>query len=332
MSRFKKQLPFLILTLLVYGWYFFTHQPAQHKKLNVLGANTAIQLFIEPEAGDSPVIQEINSAQKEILVEVYILSDKDVISALDAAQNRGVSVKVMLEEHPFGGGDLNTKTAKTLQEDGIAYKWTSPVFALTHEKSIVIDNSEVFVLSQNLSASSFSKNREYDVLDRNPKDVSEVRSIFIADWERQSFTPSQTNLIVSPVNSRDAIVSLFESASVSIDTEVEDIDDAEIIDVLSEKAKKMPVRLILPTLKQISSNADAIQTLRAAGVKVETLSSPYIHGKMIVVDGQKAYIGSVNFSTQSLDKNRELGIILTQPEAIQALETTFQQDWEKGLQ
>ena len=244
MSRFKKQLPFLILALLVYGWYFYTHLPAsipQHKNLAVLGANTNIQLFIEPEAGDTPIVNAISSAQKEVLVEVYILSDKDVITALGDAEKRGVSVKVMLEEHPFGGGNLNPKTAQTLTDDGVAHEWTNPTFALTHEKAIVIDGSEAFILSQNLSASSFSKNREYDVLDNNPQDVSEVRTIFIDDWERQRFTPPSTHLVVSPVNSRDGIATLLESAKTSIDAEVEDIDDPEIISIMSEKAKTMPV-------------------------------------------------------------------------------------------
>jgi phosphatidylserine/phosphatidylglycerophosphate/cardiolipin synthase-like enzyme len=52
-----------------------------------------------------------------------------------------------------------------------------------------------------------------------------------------------------------------------------------------------------------------------------------MHAKMIISDDKKAYIGSINFSTQSMDKNRELGIILTQQDIIQTISTTFQKDW-----
>ena len=90
-----------------------THLPVQHKKLDVLGAKTNTTLFVEPDAGRTPIIDAIDSAQKEVLVEVYLLSDKSVINALDKAKNRGVSVKVMLEEHPFGGGSLNSRTASS---------------------------------------------------------------------------------------------------------------------------------------------------------------------------------------------------------------------------
>ncbi len=296
----------------------------------MLGANAAVTLFIEPGAGKQPIIDAINNARREILVEVYLLSDREIISALDDADNRGVSVKVMLEEHPFGGGNLNTRTAATLQADNIPHKWANPAYALTHEKSIVIDGSEAFILSQNLTNSSFTKNREYDVLDTDPTDVTEVRNIFIADWERQPYTPPQTHLLVSPVNSRAGITALIEDARQSLAIEIEDINDDEIVSLLSQKAKTITVRVIVPTLKQISANAGAVEKLQQAGVSVKEIASPHMHAKMILADETKAYVGSVNFSAQSLDKNRELGIILSEQEALRELRSTFSADWQVG--
>ena len=51
---------------------------------------------------------------------------------------------------------------------------------------------------------------------------------------------------------------------------------------------------------------------------------------MILSDDDKAYVGSINFSTQSMDQNRELGIILTQPDDLQILKTTFENDWNRA--
>jgi len=327
----KKILPTLILMAFVYGWYFFIHQQSHPSKLNVLGASTNLQLFVQPETGHQPLLDAINSAQKEILVEVYLLSDKQIISALENAKGHGVAVKVMMEEHPVGGSALNKKTQKELSADGVSTEWSDPSFALTHEKSITIDNSETFILSQNLTASAFSKNREYDILDSNPTDVAEVRNIFIDDWERKSFSaPTDTNLIESPDNSRSSLETLVNNAATSIDAETEDINDNQLIQDLSEKAKTIPVELIVPTLLQLASNEKALSELAAAGVHVRTISSPYMHAKMILTDDDKAYIGSINFSTQSMDDNRELGIILTQLDDIQTLENTFQTDWNRA--
>jgi len=47
----------------------------------------------------------------------------------------------------------------------------------------------------------------------------------------------------------------------------------------------------------------------------------------MVIDGQKAFVGSQNISAQSLDQNRELGIIISDQGVLQTLQQTFQQDW-----
>ena len=332
MPSIKKYLPLILLVLIVYGWFAVSHLPRQPKKLNVLGANTNITLYVQPDTGRQPLLDAITSAQKEIDVEVYLLSDKQIIAALEEAHDRGIMVNVMLEQHPFGSVNLNTKTKKELDNKGIHTKWSSPSFALTHEKTITIDTAEVFILSQNLTTSAFSKNREYDILDTNPQDVSEIAMIFKDDWNQTSFTPSQrTDIIESPDNARAALTTLITSAQKSIDAETEDIADDSIVSAFCNKAKLVVVRILTPTLSQLSANKDELQQLSDCGVQVKTISSPYMHAKMIVQDNRKAYIGSINFSTQSMDRNREVGIIFTEPESIQTLEATFEKDWQKAV-
>jgi phosphatidylserine/phosphatidylglycerophosphate/cardiolipin synthase-like enzyme len=64
-------------------------------------------------------------------------------------------------------------------------------------------------------------------------------------------------------------------------------------------------------------------------VLVNSAKSPkiYIHAKMVLVDGNQAYIGSENASETSLDKNREMGIIIQDSQIIAQLQTTFNNDW-----
>lgn len=331
MAYLKKILPVLFLLFCVYIWYFSAHIVQTIQPTKVLEANTNISLYVEPRDGEDPIIQEINGARSEVLVEVYLLSAKDVITALGDAKSRGVDVRVMMEEHPFGGGNLNPKTRTELEGKGVSVSWTNPAFALTHEKTITIDDREVFILSQNLTASAFSKNREYDVLDLSPPDVSEVRTIFMDDWDRKSFSPPESSsLLISPINSRKIISALISASQASLDLETEDINDRDVINLLSEKAKTQRVRLITPTIKQLASNSKALNQLEASGVEVRTLSSPYIHAKLILSDQKTAYVGSVNLSTQSLDENREVGIILGQNADLQTLSSTFDADWNKS--
>jgi cardiolipin synthase A/B len=53
----------------------------------------------------------------------------------------------------------------------------------------------------------------------------------------------------------------------------------------------------------------------------------YMHAKIIVMDNKIAFVGSENISEQSLDQNRELGILVADPSALNRLQTTFQYDW-----
>ncbi len=53
-----------------------------------------------------------------------------------------------------------------------------------------------------------------------------------------------------------------------------------------------------------------------------------IHVKNIIVDGKRAYLGSENLSTTSLEDNREVGVILAQQTtALKLITSTFESDW-----
>lgn len=330
-SFLRKNIPTLVFLLLVYSWFLFSNiisKPSSN--LAVLGADANISLFVQPEAGRKPMLEAINNAKKEIFVEVYLLSDKQIIEALDSAENRGVDVRVLLEKNPFGGGNLNNIAERTLREKEVNVKWANSKYDLTHQKSMVIDAAYAFILNQNLTAAASTKNREFNIIDTNPEDVEEIRNIFLADWERRDYNPKETHLILSPINSRSALTTLIKSARKSIEIEMEYIEDEEIVNLLTQRAKDVSVDLIVPTFSQFPANKEAVGRLVEGGAEVRNVSSPYIHAKMILIDDKKAYVGSINFSTQSMDENRELGIMVTQTESIEEINNTFSSDWESG--
>jgi phosphatidylserine/phosphatidylglycerophosphate/cardiolipin synthase-like enzyme len=54
----------------------------------------------------------------------------------------------------------------------------------------------------------------------------------------------------------------------------------------------------------------------------------YNHTKMILIDHKTLLLWSMNLSATSLDKNREIWILLTDPTIIDDFATEFQKDWE----
>lgn len=309
------------------GGVFLQPYQSEYQKQEILGSVSELAAFVEPDDGLAPVINRVRAADKQILVEVYILSDPEIISELIAADRRGVDVKVILEERPFGGNRLNQKSRVTLTNGGVEVKWSRKLFRFTHEKAIMFDGHEACILNANLSASAFVNNREFSICTLNKGEVKELQEIFWGDWGNSEVTVVQKNLVVSPVNSRAKLLSLLRQAENHIEIVMEVLDDEETVGILQEKSQKISVRVLMPTPEQILANKDGAEKISRAGGWVRKLSAPYIHGKLIVVDGERAYLGSVNLTENSFDENREVGIIVSQPEIVQRFLSVFEKDW-----
>jgi len=51
-----------------------------------------------------------------------------------------------------------------------------------------------------------------------------------------------------------------------------------------------------------------------------------MHAKAMIIDGDTAYVGSINFTKNSIERNREIGLIFTDSVAINFLEKNFLSD------
>ena len=67
--------------------------------------------------------------------------------------------------------------------------------------------------------------------------------------------------------------------------------------------------------------------LARAGIDIRMLDAPYVHAKAIIVDGQSAFVGSQNLTANSLDGNREAGVVLSDLLAVSRLQATFDHDF-----
>lgn len=296
-----------------------------------------VRVFVEPDSGESVVVNAISDAQKSVWVEMYLLSDTKVIHALEDAANHGIDVRVMLEPHPFGGTPPS-RTLDQLKAANIKAQYTDPDFALTHEKGMIIDGKTAYIMTSNFTRSalggysngSYLENREYDIIDTNAKDVQAVIAIFNADWNHTTAQFNDPNLVVSPVNSRNDFTTLINSAHHTLLIEAEEMDDSAIEQTLvnaEQRGVHIQVILPAPSGSQSDSNSQGINTIKQGGVQVKEDSKLYMHAKIIVVDGKTAFVGSENISAQSLDRNRELGIIVSDTGVLSTLQSTFQKDW-----
>lgn len=314
-----------------------TTQPSASAAPVRAGGATGLQVFVEPAAGESPVLHAIETAQRSVWVEVYLLTDRNVINALEDAAQRGVQVRVLLELNPYGAGTVSPQeTLQELQAAGVQAEGADSAYHYTHEKAIIVDGATLLILTANLTksalgGSSYADNREYGIVDSTAADVQEAMSIFQADWQRTTPTLSDPNLVVSPVNARSRILALIAGARATLLVEDEEMYDHQSEDALIAAAQRgVNVEVVLPAPSGTSGADPDVSRLLQGGVHVRYISNVYMHAKMMVADGHMAFVGSENFSATSLDENRELGILIADQTVIATLTQTFQQDWSSA--
>jgi cardiolipin synthase A/B len=184
-----------------------------------------------------------------------------------------------------------------------------------------------------LGTGSFTKNREYDIIDTDAQDVQAVETIFQADWDHTTASFHDPNLIVSPVNARSDFNTLIASAKQTLLVTGEEMNDSGIEqDLISAARRGVKVEVILPAPSGSASdsNSSGIATIKQGGVNVREDAQLYMHAKIMVVDGREAFVGSQNISTQSLDRNREVGIIVADTSVLNTLQQTFASDWAQS--
>ncbi|HEY9854100.1 MAG TPA: phospholipase D-like domain-containing protein [Stenomitos sp.] len=326
----------LLLALSIAGCGFAPlGQSAAPARLSAFSEKSDYQLFIEPDDGQAPVLKAIQDAEKTLDVSMYILSSPEVIAGLTDAQARGVAVRVLMEPAPFNPSNpniplpINRKTFDALKAAGVQVRYIQPRFKYLHQKTIVVDGRAAIVMTSNLSRAAFESNREYGLIDRSASDVSEIQAMFEADWDNREFTPQDPDLVVSPSNSRSHLRSFIAKAKRSIFIQMEVLGDPELSKALGARVKEgVDVRVQLARFDSGGTNQSELQELQAAGVqKVRFLKKPVLHAKLMVVDGEAAYLGSVNLTTNSMDNNRELGVIVTDSPLVKRLAKIADRDW-----
>lgn len=289
-----------------------------------------VSLAIEPHGGTRWLTRPIRAAQHTIDLTMYLLTYHTIIHDLEYAHARGVRVRVILEPHPFGadtsGPGTNQSAYDQLDAAGIPVRWASSRYALTHEKSMVIDGTTAYILTLNFTSSAFSKNREFGIVDTSQSDVAATEAIFNADWAGKPYVDHDANLFLSPVDSRTKLLALIGRARHSVDVYAEEVQDTGIEAALTAAAKR-GARVRLISNAGDASNARGIARLKAGGIAVHLVTAPYIHAKLVLVDSTWAFVGSENISAASLDRNRELGVLIRDQDALSRLAATFNGDW-----
>ncbi|MCO5218289.1 MAG: phospholipase D-like domain-containing protein [Thermomicrobiales bacterium] len=324
----------LVAVVVVGAWIVAVQRPSSDSSTHcyaTLSPQTSVtSVYVQPDDGYSPVLDEINQAHCSIDLSMYLLSDRVVIEALINAANRGIVVRVILERSPFNSYGGQEDVVAELTTAGMEVQWASDRFQFSHAKYMIVDRQSAILGNQNFTGAGFNSNREFGVVTTEPSVVMQAAAVFDADWKGSITIEGLSTLVVSPVNARARILELINSADTSIWMYAEVLRDERFTQALDRAAARgVDVRLIVnPSIDD--DNVPYYLDAMAHGVQVRVLNRPYVHAKLIIVDGERALIGSQNYSSTSLDQNREVGLIVSDPDALSRLVDVFTRDWQKS--
>jgi cardiolipin synthase A/B len=294
-------------------------------------------LIVLPDETAKPILDAIDGAKESLRIKMFVFSDPSVLKAVLAAHGRGVKVRIMLNPARRSGEAENEDTRKQLGDAGVEVIDSNPAFDLTHEKSMVVDGTTAFVKSLNWETKNFTETRDYAVATSHKHEVDEIVDCFEADWNRKEFTPpAQSNLIWCCSYGRDRIAHFIDIAKHTLFLQNERYQDAIIIERLV-KAKNRGVKVHVMarpphTLKKekLIEGVGGLRIMDDVGIKIHKLKHLKLHAKMLLAEGCRAIIGSINLTPGSFDSRRELAIEVGDDDIVERLQKVAQHDWENS--
>lgn len=251
----------------------------------------------------SAVLDAIRQATSRITLALFRCNDKVLLNELAAAVARGVDVQVMVTSRAKGGRKTLRKLWTRLEATGASlYAYTDAVVKY-HAKYLVVDDGPALIASQNFTKKCFDQTCDAIAITYDPAVVAGLRALMLADCEgRPAPDTLPDRLIVGPERARRQLTALVQQAKSSIRLIDAKLSDPDLVALLNRR--------------------------RAEGLHVEIHGGKHVaglksHGKIMLIDGDRAVVGGLALAAISLDFRREVAITFDDPAAVAEIERLF---------
>jgi len=241
------------------------------------------------------------------------------------AVSRGVKVQALVAPTSKGWTKRNKRLSEELAKVGIEVsvpRARKEKIKRYHYKIMTIDNQQSLILTFNPTQKNLHYARDFGLLIKDPEIATELSRLFDADWSGESFKPADLPLVISPNNSRQKMLELLGSAERSIRILDAKVEDQQAIGLILRKASTGC------SIKIISEDTSYDQVV--PNYHVRKLARYKLHAKCIVVDGTRFFIGSQNIRAESMDRRREVGMIVEDDAMARKIERVFDEDWDNA--
>ena len=282
----------------------------------VLGERPRARLLVQPDDGAAPVLAAIDAATRSVDVYIFRLAHRELERALASAVARGVTVRTLVAHTNSGGKEALRKLESRLLGIGATVSRTDDDLLRYHGKMMVVDREALYVLGYNFTRKDIERSRSLGIATEDPGLVAEALRLFDADFDRRTYTPAREDFVVSPLNARASLLELVDSARSRLL-----IYDSRLTDNLMQKAIERQA------LAGVAVRVIGSVEKRLDNVEVRSCPGDRLHVRAIVQDDARAFIGSQSLRRAELERRREIGVIVSDPDIVRGVTGTFEQDW-----
>jgi cardiolipin synthase len=286
-----------------------------------------ISLIIQPGDSFFPIVDAIDTATHAIKMTIFRMNDPIVRDAMNYAVARGVKVQALVAPASKGWTKRNKKLSDELSKMGVEVRVPrsrKEKIKRYHYKMMMIDDLQSLVLTFNPTQKNLHYARDFGVLIKDKAITTELNRLFDADWHGESYRPNDLPLVISPYNSRKKLADFLNSAERTIRILDAKVEDQEILGLLLRKAS------LGCDVKIISRNTHYDDVV--PNFHVKKLARYKLHAKCIVVDSKQFFVGSQNLREVSLDRRREVGVIIEDGAVSRRIERVFDEDWDNATE
>lgn len=274
-----------------------------------------VKAIVQPRDGIDPLLSAIRRAERTIELTIYRADRLEIEQELVNAAERGVRVHVLTTTTNRDDARNLRKLEARLSQTGVKVSQTATDLIRYHNKMMIIDRRTLYLLTFNFTFLDIHHSRSLGVIIDDPAVVAEAVELFAAD-AAQRRPPQPSHLIVSPLNARARLTEFVRGAQRQLLIYDSRLNDARIIRALREQARAgIEVKVIGEMDK------------RARGIPVQPMPLLSLHAQAIIRDGKEVFLGSQSLRKAELDERREVGVIISDPEALKHFFVIFELDW-----
>jgi phosphatidylserine/phosphatidylglycerophosphate/cardiolipin synthase-like enzyme len=275
-----------------------------------------VKLLVQPGDGVAPLVDAINGAKSRVEIVIFRFDRGEIEKALANAAARGVFVHALIAYTNRGGERNLRKLEMRLLQAGITVARTADDLIRYHDKFLIVDRRELFLLSFNFTHLDIDHSRCFGLVTTNPKLVGEAVKLFEADTKRQPYVPGYPTFVVSPLNARKQLAAFLKGAKKELLIYDPEIADPAMLRLIEARAQ---AGVNIKVIGRVSSSAK---------IEVRKLTTMRLHTRTIIRDGAQAFIGSQSLREIELGSRREVGIIFRDKKIVATLAKIFHDDWD----